>query len=98
MRDGTLPGVGNSGLSESAGGSYGPARAPPTGWRRPRNRLEIDVSLTLTQPPAVVLDVAPRQAHTTRRTSMATSQRPLIDLVEEWGLQSFPASDPPANW
>lgn len=20
------------------------------------------------------------------------------DIVEEWGLQSFPASDPPSNW
>jgi hypothetical protein len=20
------------------------------------------------------------------------------DIVQEWGLQSFPASDPPANW
>jgi len=20
------------------------------------------------------------------------------DVVHEWGLQSFPASDPPANW
>jgi hypothetical protein len=21
-----------------------------------------------------------------------------IDIVEEWGVQSFPASDPPMNW
>ena len=20
------------------------------------------------------------------------------DIVDEWGIQSFPASDPPANW
>ena len=27
----------------------------------------------------------------------AGKERPLTDIVEEWGLQSFPASDPPAN-
>jgi hypothetical protein len=35
---------------------------------------------------------APGQAGAARRT------QPLIDIVEEWGLQSFPASDPPTNW
>jgi hypothetical protein len=25
-------------------------------------------------------------------------RRPRWDIVEEWGMQSFPASDPPANW
>ena len=44
-------------------------------------------------------------AHVRRPTSPAAPAPPAEgedthawDIVEEWGLQSFPASDPPANW
>ncbi len=32
------------------------------------------------------------------RPGATTATGPSIDIVEEWGLQSFPASDPPTNW
>lgn len=28
----------------------------------------------------------------------AAGDRDFDDIVDEWGTQSFPASDPPANW
>jgi hypothetical protein len=30
--------------------------------------------------------------------STGTEQASPVDIVDEWGIQSFPASDPPANW
>lgn len=23
---------------------------------------------------------------------------PAVDIIDQWGMDSFPASDPPANW
>ena len=36
-------------------------------------------------------ELIPGRAGATKATA------PFIDIVEEWGLQSFPASDPPTN-
>jgi hypothetical protein len=29
---------------------------------------------------------------------VTTADGPPSDIVDQWGVQSFPASDPPANW
>lgn len=34
----------------------------------------------------------------TRVPAQRTDQAHELDIVEEWGHGSFPASDPPANW
>ena len=52
---------------------------------------------------AVVPIAAQKTAHdsrTSRRagTVRSTDHSRYRDIVQEWGEQSFPASDPPANW
>ena len=42
------------------------------------------------------VDVLIQPAH--EIVAQPAASRDELDLVDEWGLQSFPASDPPANW
>jgi hypothetical protein len=50
------------------------------------------------------LTVSPRPETRSPRVAVIELQAaaidigPPVDIVEEWGMQSFPASDPPANW
>jgi hypothetical protein len=45
-------------------------------------------------------DAAPADAAVVQLASPlpARPEVPSDDIVDEWGMQSFPASDPPANW
>ena len=60
------------------------------------------MSLTLTRPPVPPLHApALSSTHVTVRGSLDDAAAPAAsrpDIVEEWGMQSFPASDPPSNW
>jgi hypothetical protein len=60
------------------------------------------VQLTLSripEPEIAQIDVLDRPVVPDRRVvPAATGQVSPVDIVDQWGLQSFPASDPPANW
>jgi hypothetical protein len=40
----------------------------------------------------------PRLEAALMRVGVRSAASPPIDIVDQWGEQSFPASDPPANW
>lgn len=58
------------------------------------------MSLTLTAPPAPEAARLRRAvtASAPRRERPPRTARTRADIVEVWGRDSFPASDPPANW
>jgi len=60
------------------------------------------VQLTLSriaEPEIAQIDVLDLPVMPSRRiVATCTEQVSPVDLVDEWGIQSFPASDPPANW
>lgn len=61
------------------------------------------MSLTLSAPavrlPAEDVAALPTTPVPTPPTPAVAPARPQVyDVVDDWGLASFPASDPPSNW
>ena len=54
--------------------------------------MTVDVSAT--EPPTA----PPPRTPGSRRHRRARPEPGFLDIVDEWGEESFPASDPPSNW
>jgi hypothetical protein len=64
---------------------------------RPRLPHPVEPS-TPDGPPTDLPTDAPSRPHADSAGADAAALFLVWDLVDEWGAQSFPASDPPANW
>ncbi len=58
----------------------------------------VAVGLEASPPEIPVADPAPSGVPVLRRPGPAGHTAPADDIVDEWGRQSFRASDLPANW
>ena len=85
----TQPQVSTAGplaMTEGTGTPSATSDSDSTGVTSPRFGASRSRTTTQKQP-------RDREAGPTEQTAWIAQ-----DIVDEWGLQSFPASDPPANW
>jgi len=57
-----------------------------------------DEMIDLLPPPVSAGDLDAGTPTPSQKTVLVPQERASGDIVEVWGVDSFPASDPPANW